>query len=145
MEFLITIITKWRIRERQSELKKNKGSILTYAKAKEEKHIVKERRFNGPLVAYLERMYPQVLYNYKQFYKHLDALNPKRPDLKKKSKEFRTWVKENPIPMTTPPLNEDETAEDCAEIERIFNEMMGKLSPDDLFLQPMEPLPQTLI
>ena len=103
----------------KGEGKKHKN-LLQSARRKTERE---ERRFCGPLINYLERMYPQVLYNYSQFYKYLDTRNPTRPDLRR-SKEFRTWVRENNISMRVPPPNKENEEEDYKEIDKIFNELM---------------------
>ena len=69
------------------------------------KTVAEQKRFTDPLVIYLEKTYPEVMYNYKEFYKHLDQANPQKKDLTK-TEMFRKWLNQPPQNTTTSePIN----------------------------------------
>ena len=122
-------------------------------RTKRRKTLAQERRFNDPLVIFLERRHPQVLYEYKQLYKYLDNNNPNKKNLLK-SDSFQDWLETNPIP-TTPTLvvNGESTRPILAVQESALQESISTMQEDDFikFLDelfdvvqesaPQEPIP----
>ena len=124
-------------------------------RTKRRKTLAQERRFNDPLVIFLERRHPQVLYEYKQLYKYLDNNNPNKKNLLK-SDSFQDWLETNPIPTTpTVVVNGESTRPILAVQESALQESISTMQEDDFikFLDelfdvvqesaPQEPIPTT--
>ena len=75
---------KKKMEKRQSKSEKAEREV----KRRLEYSVMK--RFNDPLKCYVERKYPKIFDEYKNFYEYLNTMNPELKNLTK-SKQFKDW------------------------------------------------------
>ena len=106
----------------------------------------KARRFNEPLIIFLQRKYPNVLQEFSQLFKWIEQRNPSRKNLSIiNTADFKEWMLNNPFPEpptpTRIPISPLHQTTSKPPESSIQNEDVLDLSPQLIPLQPLLEIP----